>query len=353
MNFEQLNDLAVWRRMPTLDLDRIAAVRLMNRVDTKYLVDEALCMELLERAADQYYVQIIDDCRACRYATLYYDTPQWDMYHLHHNRRLTRQKIRTRTYVETGVTYLEVKNKSNKGRTHKRRMPLDRSLFAAAATDTAAADFLRREARYAPETLSPSLATRFVRVTLVNHAMTERLTIDFDLHFDNVRAAGGGNKDMNGCGDMDMNSRGNTDMNGCGDMDMNSRGNTDMNGCGDTDMNSRGNTDMNSRGNTDMNGCGDNGMTGMDNGFRPAAEASFGHTASLGRLVVIELKQDALAPSPMKQILAQLRVKPFKLSKYCIGEALTNPLVKHNRFKAKIRAIGKMAAHDSNINDML
>lgn len=297
MNFEQLNDLAVWRRMPTLDLDRIAAVRLMNRVDTKYLVDERRCMELLELAADQYYVQIIDDCRACRYATLYYDTPQWDMYHLHHNRRLTRQKIRTRTYVETGVTYLEVKNKSNKGRTHKRRMALDRSLFAAAATDTAAADFLRREARYAPETLSPSLATRFVRVTLVNHAMTERLTIDFDLHFDNVRAADGGNKDMNG--------------------------------------------------------CGDNGIRGMDNGFRPAAEASHGHTASLGRLVVIELKQDALAPSPMKQILAQLRVKPFKLSKYCIGEALTNPLVKHNRFKAKIRAIGKMAAHDSNINDKL
>lgn len=321
MNFEQLNDLAVWRRMPTLDLDRIAAVRLMNRVDTKYLVDERRCMELLELAADQYYVQIIDDCRACRYATLYYDTPQWDMYHLHHNRRLTRQKIRTRTYVETGVTYLEVKNKSNKGRTHKRRMALDRSLFAAAATDTAAADFLRREARYAPEALSPSLATRFVRVTLVNHAMTERLTIDFDLHFDNVRAADGGNKDINGRKDMNTIVLGDTDTNGCR--------------------------------NTDMNGCGNNGIRGVDNGSGPAAAASHGHTASLGRLVVIELKQDALAPSPMKQILAQLRVKPFKLSKYCIGEALTNPLVKHNRFKAKIRAIGKMAAHDSNINDML
>ena len=329
MNFEQLNDLAVWRRMPTLDLDRIAAVRLMNRVDTKYLVDERRCMELLELAADQYYVQIIDDCRACRYATLYYDTPQWDMYHLHHNRRLTRQKIRTRTYVETGVTYLEVKSKSNKGRTHKRRMALDRSLFAAAATDTAAADFLRREARYAPETLSPSLATRFMRVTLVNHAMTERLTIDFDLHFDNVRAADGGNKDMNGRGDMDTIS--------CGDMNTIVLGDTDTNGCR----------------NTDMNGCGNNGIRGVDNGSGPAAAASFGHTASLGRLVVIELKQDALAPSPMKLILAQLRVKPFKLSKYCIGEALTNPLVKHNRFKAKIRAIGKMAAHDSNINDKL
>ena len=307
--------------MPTIDLDRIAAVRLMNRVDTKFLADERQCMRLFEEAADRYYVQAIGTVRACRYSTLYYDTPQWEMYHLHHNRRLTRQKIRTRTYVETGVTYLEVKNKSNKGRTHKRRMALDRSLFAAAATDTAAADFLRREARYAPETLSPSLATRFVRVTLVNHAMTERLTIDFDLHFDNVRAADGGNKDMNGRGDMDT--------------------------IGCEDMNTIGPGDM------DINGCGNNGMTGMDNGFRPAAEASFGHTASLGRLVVIELKQDALAPSPMKQLLAQLRVKPFKMSKYCIGEALTNPLVKHNRFKAKIRAIGKMAAHDSNINDML
>ena len=289
MNFEQLNDLAVWRRMPTLDLDRIAAVRLMNRVDTKYLVDERRCMELLERAADQYYVQIIGDCRACRYSTLYYDTPQWDMYHRHHNRCLTRQKIRTRTYVETGVTYLEVKNKSNKGRTHKRRITLDRTLFAAAAEDRAAADFLRREARYAPETLSPSLATRFVRVTLVNHAMTERLTIDFDLHFDNVRAAGSAHS----------------------------------------------------------------GSNGGEYIIPDPAAATPGHTASLGSLVVIELKQDALAPSPMKQLLAQLRIKPFKLSKYCIGEALTNPLVKHNRFKAKIRAIGKMASRDGNINDML
>ena len=120
-------------------------------------------------------------------------------------------------------------------------------------------------------------------------------------------------------------------------------------------MDTIGCEDMNTivLGDTDINGRGNNGIRGVDNGFRPAAEASHGHTASLGRLVVIELKQDALAPSPMKQLLAQLRVKPFKLSKYCIGEALTNPLVKHNRFKAKIRAIGKMAAHDSNINDML
>lgn len=250
--------------MPTIDLDRIAAVRLMNRVDTKFLADERQCMRLLEEAADRYYVQAIGTVRACRYSTLYYDTPQWEMYHLHHNRRLTRQKVRTRTYVETGVSFLEVKNKSNKGRTRKLRMRIGGGIFATAPSDAEAAAFLRQKSSYAPDTLTPSLATRFVRVTLVNRAMTERLTIDFDLHFTNVRAGAERHRDANG-------------------------------------------------------------------------------TASLGGLAIIELKQDTTAPSPMKEILARLRIKPFKISKYCIGEALTNPHVKRNRFKAKLRAIDKMS----------
>lgn len=272
--------LPVWQRMPTIDLDRIAAVRLMNRVDTKFLADERQCMRLLEEAADRYYVQAIGTVRACRYSTLYYDTPQWEMYHLHHNRRLTRQKVRTRTYVETGVSFLEVKNKSNKGRTRKLRMRIGGGIFTTAPSDAEAAAFLRQKSSYAPDTLTPSLATRFVRVTLVNRAMTERLTIDFDLHFTNVRA-------------------------------------------------------------------------GAEEAERGAAAASGGAgaerhrdangTASLGGLAIIELKQDTTAPSPMKEILARLRIKPFKISKYCIGEALTNPHVKRNRFKAKLRAIDKMS----------
>lgn len=266
--------------MPTIDLDRIAAVRLMNRVDTKFLADERQCMRLLEEAADRYYVQAIGTVRACRYSTLYYDTPQWEMYHLHHNRRLTRQKVRTRTYVETGVSFLEVKNKSNKGRTRKLRMRIGGGIFTTAPSDAEAAAFLRQKSSYAPDTLTPSLATRFVRVTLVNRAMTERLTIDFDLHFTNVRA---GTEEAE-------------------------RGAAAASGGADAERH------------RDANG-----------------------TASLSGLAIIELKQDTTAPSPMKEILARLRIKPFKISKYCIGEALTNPHVKRNRFKAKLRAIDKMS----------
>lgn len=280
MTFEQLNRLPVWQRMPTIDLDRIAAVRLMNRVDTKFLADERQCMRLLEEAADRYYVQAIGTVRACRYSTLYYDTPQWEMYHLHHNRRLTRQKVRTRTYVETGVSFLEVKNKSNKGRTRKLRMRIGGGIFATAPSDAEAAAFLRQKSSYAPNTLTPSLATRFVRVTLVNRAMTERLTIDFDLHFTNVRA---------GAEEAEHDAAA-------------------ASGGADAERH------------RDTNG-----------------------TAALDGLVIIELKQDAMAPSPMKEILARLRIKPFKISKYCIGEALTNPHVKRNRFKAKLRAIDKMS----------
>ena len=47
----------------------------------------------------------------------------------------------------------------------------------------------------------------------------------------------------------------------------------------------------------------------------------------------------------MKRILSILlgrRVKPVKVSKYCMGVTLTDPEVKRNRFKGKIRRIEKI-----------
>ena len=44
----------------------------------------------------------------------------------------------------------------------------------------------------------------------------------------------------------------------------------------------------------------------------------------------------------MTHIMLDLRIHPLKISKYCIGTALTTPGVKMNRFKSKIRKIVKM-----------
>ena len=144
-------------------------------------------MELLRRAVDKYSVQVIGDVRACRYSTLYYDTDDLEMYTVHQNRKLTRQKIRSRTYVESGITFIEVKNKTNKGRTKKKRIAIDESYFARVSESPEAAAFLRERANYAPEAIKPALATIFDRITLVNHAHTERLTIDMNLRFVNMR----------------------------------------------------------------------------------------------------------------------------------------------------------------------
>ena len=62
---------------------------------------------------------------------------------------------------------------------------------------------------------------------------------------------------------------------------------------------------------------------------------------SLQDAVVIELKQDGRASSRMKGILLDHRVKPVRISKYCIGVTLTEPEVKSGRFKEKVRTIEK------------
>lgn len=125
--YERLNALPLWRTMPAVTLDQMKGIRLMNRIDTKYVLPQRLLAPLLEQAAlNGYRIQQIDGARACRYDTLYYDTPSREMYRLHHDRRLVRQKIRTRTYVESGSTFLEIKNKTNKGRTRKKRVAMPR-----------------------------------------------------------------------------------------------------------------------------------------------------------------------------------------------------------------------------------
>lgn len=66
-------------------------------------------------------------------------------------------------------------------------------------------------------------------------------------------------------------------------------------------------------------------------------------TISMGDLVVLEIKSErGDHHSPLKQYLRDKRIKPAGFSKYCIGRALTDRSLKRNRFKQRIREIGKM-----------
>ena len=67
-----------------------------------------------------------------------------------------------------------------------------------------------------------------------------------------------------------------------------------------------------------------------------------GGTYDLKNVIIIELKQDGFCFSYARECLRDLRIHPMGFSKYCIGSALTNPDLKQNNLKDRIRTIRKM-----------
>ncbi|MCD8202547.1 MAG: polyphosphate polymerase domain-containing protein [Prevotella sp.] len=166
-----------------ITLEQMSGIKLMNRIDTKYLLSMEELMALLELAAKDYMVQVVRDERDITYRTVYLDTPTNSMYIAHQCGRTVREKIRVRSYVSSDLTFLEVKNKSNKGRTDKKRIAVTSVDNLA---DDGAEEFLHKHAWYSLEELHPQLENSFHRVTLVNKAKTERLTIDTNIWFRNI-----------------------------------------------------------------------------------------------------------------------------------------------------------------------
>lgn len=178
-----------------ITLDEMSGIRLMNRTDIKFVTTRDKLVSLLARAADDYRVQVVDGERVSPYYTVYFDTPQQDMYRVHVAGHARRQKLRIRSYVSSGLNFLEVKTKDNHGRTSKSRTALEgfdplhpdyAIRFSGATVDGSYEHFLARHLRYAPHVLSEQLENHFNRITLVNNDKTERLTIDIDLCFDSL-----------------------------------------------------------------------------------------------------------------------------------------------------------------------
>jgi hypothetical protein len=128
-----------------ITLEEMSGIRLMNRIDTKFLVNVNQLPVLLDMARKDYYVQEIGDLRKAFYRTLYYDTSEAEMYTVHQNGKLNRQKIRIREYVESGLMFFEVKKKNNKGRTSKKRITVENEDVK---SNQAAIDFLDERSVY-------------------------------------------------------------------------------------------------------------------------------------------------------------------------------------------------------------
>ena len=232
-----------------INLKQMDRVKLLRRTDTKYLISKKRVSDLLSFLVQDYFILEIDGNRIASYHTAYLDTPEKTYYKHHHQGRNKRHKVRFRNYVESGLSFLEVKLK-DKGKTNKKRiMSIQKN-----SLDVAQKDFLKEWIPGDLEQLQTSLENTFQRVTLVHKREQERVTIDFNLNF-----------------------------------------------------------------------------------------VFENQTIPLDEQVIIEIKQSRVnRNSVISKLLRSKLIRPFRLSKYCIGCILMDDGLKYNRFKSKLLKINQI-----------
>ncbi len=241
-----------------ITLKEMDKVQLMNRIDRKYWFHSDQLQSLLDTIKNDYYLLQISGNSELPYSSIYYETPNDRMYIDHHNGKLNRYKIRRRSYVESGISFLEIKFKTNKGRTIKKRILSDYGRIEFSQKEC---EFISAFTAYNPDELHPVLVNYFKRLTLVNKNFNERCTIDIDLGYEY-------------------------------------------------------------------------------NGLK----------RSLSNMVIVELKSDGnFKNSPLAMALEERRIKTSGFSKYCFGRSITNPDLKQNSFKSRIRRVEKVIKPELNL----
>ena len=162
-------------------LSEMDGVKLMNRIDTKYIFNTGVLAEIITQLMPYYKVLTINEHRLFPYSTTYFDTPDFALYNHHQNGKLNRYKIRFRRYDTFGNSFMEIKLKTNKQQTRKKRQEITGNDFLTEE----ALSLIESETGYKFSDLNQTLVNKFKRITLVNNDFTERLTFDFNLVFQN------------------------------------------------------------------------------------------------------------------------------------------------------------------------
>lgn len=180
--------------LPSISLaELMERAELLQRTDRKYIVSAEQLQELLRGLGDEVRVLEMQGHRVFRYESVYFDTPDRASYRYAAHRRRHRFKVRTRTYVDTSQSFLEVKVRDARRQTVKLRIPCATEWRHALDADDQA--FLREifiehhlDVSLITQ-LAPALQTGFRRATLYVPGANCRVTVDTDLTFSEPGAA--------------------------------------------------------------------------------------------------------------------------------------------------------------------
>ena len=163
-----------------------ARASLLARIESKFIVSAQVVEAVLREARGHFDVLDIDGRCEFGYDTRYFDDDAYSSYFAHHQDRRRRFKVRSRTYLESGLTFAEIKLKWRRGLTVKRRLLLEGGppahLDAATLSMISAAheEYYKRPIR---QTLRPAIDVQYRRITLVSREEACRLTFDTCLGF--------------------------------------------------------------------------------------------------------------------------------------------------------------------------
>jgi hypothetical protein len=158
--------------------EALETAELQTRVDRKYLIRPSMLQAFVAGLGPSAQVVDIDGEQCFAYRSVYFDTDDRLAYRKAAHRRPDRFKVRTRTYVDHGECFLEVKRRDARGRTTKVRLPYDPA-DEARLTATGRGFVDEHVCTATPlARLHPVLTTEYHRVTLLDRTRSVRLTLD-------------------------------------------------------------------------------------------------------------------------------------------------------------------------------
>ena len=262
-----------------------SAAGLLTRVDRKYLVPLTCAQNLVDGLTPHARVLAIDERRRFSYTSTYFDTPGLEAFMFAARKRRRRFKVRTRTYLDSGLCFLEVKTCGARGSTVKRRMGYHaddasrltgpgRAFVAACLAGTGVTG--SAAAREVAAALRPVLTTTYERTTLHLPRTEARATIDTALTWRRLGPAAPAGSSAGAVVGVPMSPQ----------------------------------------------------------ALRPvhlAAAISEGEPVSVADIAVVETKNPA-TPSPADRALWDAGYRPTRISKYATGMALLHPELPANRW---------------------
>jgi hypothetical protein len=175
----------------SITLDQLnSTMSLMERVDTKYVINYAQADQLIQAIKDKFFILQIKDKVMFQYDNIYMDTETNDLFYEHENGHEMRNKVRTRNYTDSAdLCFFEYKHKMNKvTRKFRYKCPaLEHGQMSDEAEGFFAGVYESLNGQTPHYRLTPSLATRYQRITLCAKDSGEKVTIDFGFEFEDVR----------------------------------------------------------------------------------------------------------------------------------------------------------------------